>query len=323
MSTLLIAATLAFAVQAPSPTPSPAPTAAPSPAAPTVASVLAAATASDWRPLDPENTMYLELATGRVVMELAPAFAPNHVANVKALVREGYFDGLTINRVQDNYVVQWGDANADNPTTRRQVKTAKDTLPGEFDRAMSPEVPFTPAPDGDVYAAEAGWSNGFPAARDPKAGRTWIPYCYGVLGTARGGATDSGGGKQLFVIIGHSPRHLDRNYTAFGRVVKGIELLSTLPRGSRGLSFYEKPEQRVPIQRVRVAADVPEGERTALQILRTDTPTFRSLVGARRTRTEPGFAFPVGRIEVCNVPIPTKEPEVKALNSAPNDRPLR
>ena len=280
--------------------PEPAPTKAP----PTTASVMAAATASDWRALDPENTLYLELATGRVVIELAPAFAPNHAANVKALVRESYFDGLTINRVQDNYVVQWGDAN--EGAARRPIKTAKETLSGEFDRAMAPDLPFTPAPDGDVYAAEAGWTMGFPAARDPKSGRTWIPYCYGVLGTARGSATDSGGGSQLFVIIGHSPRHLDRNYTAFGRVLKGIELLSTLPRGSGGLGFYEKAEQRVTIDKVRVAADVPAGERTALQVLRTDTDTFRSLVAARRTRTEPGFAFPVGRIEVCNVTIPVK-----------------
>jgi len=301
----MIVGSLAAAAHAgPSPQASPSATPASTPAPPTTASVMAAATAADWRPLDPENTLYLELSTGRVIIEIAPAFAPNHAANVKALVREGYFDGLTINRVQDNYVVQWGDAN--ERAARRPVKTAKETLPGEFDQAMSAAIPFTPSPDGDVYAAEAGWSLGFPAARDPRTGRTWIPYCYGVLGTARGAATDSGGGPQLFVIIGHSPRHLDRNYTAFGRVLKGIELLSTLPRGSGGLGFYEKAEQRVPIQRVRVAADVPEAERTPLQVLRTDTATFKSLVMARRTRTEPGFQYPVGRIEVCNVPIPVK-----------------
>jgi len=299
-----LAASLVAALAIPAAAVAQPPSPAPTPAGPTTASVLAAATAADWRPLDPENTLYLDLTTGRVVIELAPAFAPNHAANVKALVREGYFDGLTINRVQDNYVVQWGDAR--EPPARKPIRTAKATLPGEFDHAIDPDLPFTPAPDGDVYAAEAGWSMGFPAARDPRSGRTWLPYCYGVLGAARGSAVDSGGGAQLFVIIGHSPRHLDRNYTAFGRVVKGIELLSTLPRGSGGLGFYEEPAQRVPIQRVRVAKDLPEAERTPLQVLRTDTDTFRSLVAARRTRTEPGFQYPVGRIEVCNVPIPTK-----------------
>ncbi len=278
----------------------------PTPAPSTTASVQAAATAADWRPLDPENTLYMELATGRVVIELAPAFAPDHAANVKALVREGYFDGLTINRAQDNYVVQWGDANADDPAKRREVRQAKRSLPAEFDRAMGLDVPFTPSPDGDVYASVTGWSMGFPAARDPRSGRTWLTHCYGTLGAGRGNEAASGGGTELFVVIGHSPRHLDRNDTAFGRVVTGIERLSTLPRGTGSLGFYEKPEQRVLIRSIRIAADVPAAERTALQVLRTDTMTFTSLISARRTRAEAWFKNPAGRIEVCNVPVPVK-----------------
>src|ERR1700754_5053138 len=79
------------------------------PAGKTMADVLAAAKPSDWRTLDPENTLYMELAGGRVVIELAPEFAPQHVANVRTLVRGKYFDGLSIMRSQDNFVVQWGD----------------------------------------------------------------------------------------------------------------------------------------------------------------------------------------------------------------------
>ncbi len=277
-----------------------------SPPSPTTASVLAAASAWDWRPIDPENTLYLELATGRVVIEMAPTFAPEHAKNVKALAREGYFDGLSIIRVQDNYVVQWGDAEGDSPTARREVRTAKTSLPPEFDRAIGADLPFTPSPDGDVYAPQTGWSMGFPAARDPKSGRTWLVHCYGALGTARGNDPTSGNGSQLFVVIGHSPRHLDRNDAVFGRVVKGIELLSTLPRGTGPLGFYEKPEQLVVIRSVKVAADVPAADRTPLQVLRTDTATFKSLIAARQTRLEEWFKNPTGRIEVCNVPIPVK-----------------
>ena len=277
-----------------------------SPSGPTTASVLASTKPVDWRPLDPENTLYLELPGGRVVIEMAPAFAPQHVSNVKALVREKYFDGLQILRVQDNYVAQWGDGNGDDPAKRRAIKEAKAALPAEFDQAMSPGLPFTASPDGDVYAPETGWSQGFPVARDVKSGRAWITHCYGTLGTARGNDAGSGGGTQLFVIIGHSPRHLDRNDTAFGRVVKGIEHLSTLPRGTGALGFYEKPEQRTTITSIRVAADVPAAERTALEVLRTDTPSFASLIDARRTRSEEWFKNPAGRIEVCNVPVPTR-----------------
>src|SRR5205814_392139 len=107
---------------------------------PTMAEVLASSKPGDWRQLDPENTLYLELANGRVVIELAPAFAPAHVANVKALAREHYYDGLAIVRVQDNYVVQWADPDADKPASARKIQNAKRTLPGEFDRSIDPSL---------------------------------------------------------------------------------------------------------------------------------------------------------------------------------------
>jgi peptidylprolyl isomerase len=110
-------------------------------------------------------------------------------------------------------------------------------------------------------------------------------------------------------VIGHAPRHLDRNVTLLGRVVKGIELLSALPRGTGALGFYEKPEQRVPIKTIRVASDVPEAERSQIEILRTDTPTFRKLIEARRNRREEWFQAPAGHIEIGNVPIPVRAPK--------------
>jgi peptidylprolyl isomerase len=279
---------------------------------PTSAEVLERSAPSDWRALDPENTLYLELATGRVVLELAPDFAPAHVANIKALAREKYFDGLVILRVQENYVVQWGDP-ADpekEPAKVRPIKTAKDALPGEFARAAG-GVPFTKLADGDIYAPEAGHADGFPAARDPKSGRAWLAHCYGALGVGRGNTADSGNGSSLYVVIGHAPRHLDRNITLAGRVVKGMELLSVLPRGTGPLGFYEKPAQYVPIKRVRLAADVPAAERTDLDLLRTDTATFEAFVAARRHRREEWFLDPVGHVELCNVPLPTRPAAVR------------
>ncbi len=277
------------------------------PSGTTLAGVLAASKPEDWRPLDPENTLYLELATGRVVIELAPGFAPGHVANVKALVREHYFDGLAIIRAQDNYVVQWGDPDAEKPDRARKIEHAKRTLPAEFDRVLDAKLPFTRLPDGDVYAPEVGFSGGFPVARDPKSGRMWLVHEYGMMGSGRDVAADSGGGTELFVVIGQAPRHLDRNDTLLGRVVQGIELLSTLPRGTGALGFYEKPEQRVPIKSIRVAADVPAAERSALEVMRTDSPAFRDLIEARRNRREDWFHYQAGRIELCNVPIPVRK----------------
>lgn len=270
--------------------------------APTMQELLAASKPADWRAPDPENVLYLELATGRVVLELAPAFAPAHVANVKALAREGYFDGLAIVRVHDNYVVQWGDPEAGSPEAQRPMRSAHRTLPPEFDRPAA-DLPLTLLPDPDTYAPEVGFAQGFPAARDGAGGRAWLVHCYGMLGAGRDNAPDSGGGAELYVVIGHAPRHLDRNVTLLGRVLSGIELLSALPRGTAALGFYEKPEQRVPILHLRVAADVPAEERTQLEVLRTDTATFQALVEARRNRREEWFQRAAGRIEICNVPL--------------------
>src|SRR5277367_4307316 len=233
---------------------------------PITADILSNSTPADWRSLDPENTLYMELASGRVVIELAPAFAPNHVANVKALVRERYYDGLAIIRVQDNYVVQWADPNAEKAGQARKIQHAHATLPAEFDRAFDPKLPFTPLPDKDVYAPEAGFSGGFPVARDPQTGKMWLVHCYGMVGAGRDNAPDSGGGTELYAVIGHAPRQLDRNVTLLGRVVQGMELLSSLPRGTGAMGFYEKPEQMLPVKSIRVAADVPEAERSNLEI---------------------------------------------------------
>ncbi|MDB6035727.1 MAG: peptidylprolyl isomerase [Verrucomicrobiales bacterium] len=273
---------------------------------PTMADILAASQPADWRPLNPENTLYIELPTGRVVIELAPNFAPNHVDNVKALAREHYFDGLAIVRAQDNYVVQLADPNAEKPELKRKIKNGKATLPPEFERETDPKLPFTRLPDGDVYAPEVGFSDGFPVARDPKSKKMWMVHCYGMLGAGRDNTVDSGGGTELYVVIGHAPRQLDRNVTLLGRVVKGIELLSVLPRGTGNMGFYERPDQLVPLKSIRVAADVPAAERTNLEILRTDKPIFGKLIESRRNRPEAWFHFQPGHIELCNVPIPVR-----------------
>jgi peptidylprolyl isomerase len=276
------------------------------PAASSMTAVLAATHPGDWRGLDPENTLYVELASGRVIIELAPGFAPRHVTNVKALAREHYWDGLAIVRVQDNYVVQWADPNAEKPDLARPIQHAQRTLPAEFDRMLDADLPFTPLPDGDVYAPAVGFSGGFPVARDRRAGRIWLVHGYGMVGAGRDNAPDSGGGTELYVVIGQSPRHLDRNVTLLGRVVQGMELLSALPRGTGPMGFYEKSEQRVPLVAVRVAADVPPAERTDLEIMRTDTPAFQALIESRRNRREEWFQRPAGRIEICSVPVPVR-----------------
>ncbi len=92
-------------------------------------------------------------------------------------------------------------------------------------------------PDGDVYAPEVGFSGGFPAARSSALRRTWLAHCYGMVGVGRDLDVRSGSGAEMYVVIGHAPRHLDRNVALVGRVVQGVELLSSLPRGSADMGF--------------------------------------------------------------------------------------
>ena len=277
---------------------------------PSMAEVLAASRPSDWRPLDPDNTLYVELPGGRVVIELTPRFAPLHVANIKALARAHYFDTLSIIRVQDDYVVQWGDPDNRHPTPAAAAK-----IEPEFDSAIPEHMPFTALPDGDVYAPEVGFSDGFPAARSPSLHRTWLAHCYGMVGVGRDLDVRSGSGAELYVVIGHAPRHLDRNVALVGRVVKGMELLSGLPRGSADMGFYAKTQTPLRIKSVRVAADVPQAERSNLEVIRTDSATFTALVESRRNRPEEFFKVPAGRIDLCNVPIAVRERPAAAHSS--------
>lgn len=269
---------------------------------PTTAQVMESAQPTDWRRPDPENTLYLELPAGRVIIELAPRFAPAHVANIKALARDKFFDGLPVARVQDNFVAQWGDADKMRPT-----EAAGRKLPEETVIAWNKSLPIVKLPDADGYAPETGWLDGFPVGIERKpSGQVWMTHCYGVLGVGRDNWPDNGSGAELYAVIGQAPRQLDRNIVVAGRVLRGIELLSALPRGTADLGYYEKPEQRTLITRALVAADLPESERTPLEVLRTDTPLFTKYVEARRNRRDDWYLVPAGHTDVCSISIPVR-----------------
>ena len=270
----------------------------------TMQDVLEASQPSEWRALDPNKTVYMELASGRVIIELAPAFAPEHSKNIVALVKEKYFDGLSINRSHDNFVVQWGDPEEDEKK-RRTFRLAKQQLPAEFVR-KSDGLAFTRLPDVDGWAQHVGFVEGMPAAKNTVTNQAWLAHCYAMVGAGRGLEADSSNGSELYVVIGQSPRQLDRNITTVGRVIQGMELLSILPRGTGPLGFYEKAEQRTPIKSVRLMADVAAEDRTAIEIMRTDTESFSQLVEARRNRRDDFYKTPAGHIDLCNVPIPTR-----------------
>ena len=270
-----------------------------------IAELLAISKPAEWRPLDPEQTLYMEVATGRVVIMLAPDFAPRHVENIRKLARAHWYDGLAITRVQDNFVTQWGDPLNSTP------EVGEKRLPAELTRPVAGLL-FTRLTDPDSYAPEVGFAGPFPAARSLRDGEAWAVHCYGMVGVGRDNDPTTAIGTELYVVIGHAPRQLDRNVAVVGRVVKGIELLSALPRGTGELGFYDQPEQRVPIQWIRVAAELPPAERLPLEVLRSDSPTFARVIEVRRNRRDAWYKVPAGRIDVCNVPLPVREAAPKA-----------
>jgi peptidylprolyl isomerase len=266
----------------------------------TTAEIIASAKPGDWRKLDPADTLYLELPGGRVVIELSRHFASDHVAAIRTLAAARYWDGLAITRVQDNFVAQWGD-----PDNTKPLPKISRMLP-EFARHPGKELPFTPLPDADGWAEQSGFSASMAAARD--GSQVWLAHCYGAVGVGRDNAPDSGTGNELYVVIGQSPRQLDRNVAVVGKVWRGMELLSSLPRGTGdGLGMYEKPEQRVPIKSLHLATEVPEAERTDLEVLRDDRQVFAQFVESRRNRKDGWYVHPAGHIDVCNINVPVRD----------------
>ncbi len=256
--------------------------------------IIAAAPATAWLAIDPDDIMVMDTAAGQMVIQLAPLFAPDHVRAIKQLVRRGEFDDGRIVRVQDNYVVQW----AARPDPSRPPAPP---LPAEYERPLA-GLAFTPSPYKDSYA-EAGWAAGWQAARDPAAGTAWLAHCYGTVGVGRENPPDTGDGTELYTVIGHGPRHLDRNIANVGRVLAGIEPHAALPRGSEALGFYKSEAQRVKITRVRLASQIPGFPKW--HMMDTASPSFAAVVQARANRTG-FFVRPAGAADLCTLKVPVR-----------------
>ena len=264
--------------------------------------IVAGAPASAWKTIDPDNLLVMDLATGgRVVVQLAPDFAPVHVANIKALARGGYWSGASIYRVQDNYVAQWGLNQSDKPWP--EGVTAKP--PAEYTRALK-GLAVKPLGFADPYAPGAGFAAGWPVAYSPKAGWANLAHCYGSVGVGRDLSPDTGTGGELYAVIGHAPRHLDRNIAVVGRVIEGIDKLSSLPRGTEALGFYKDKAQNVPTTSIRLATDMPAAERPVFEYLDTDGASFASYLRVRANRHDDFYIRPAGGVDLCNVQVPVR-----------------
>ena len=316
--------------------------------APSPGEIVAAAPTNDWVAIAPSDLLVMTLAPDRdgnkrqvTIQLMPPPFSQGWVGNIRKLAAAHWWDGLSINRVQDNYVVQWGDPDGEDkakakplPTGIRSISerdylAAMPRMRGGLEGAFRTTTDMMDA-DGvpgaselstkaeelaaatrkrfraDPYAESHVLAEGWPFAVNWAQGQAWPVHCYGMVGVGRDLSPDTGSGAELYTVIGHAPRHLDRNIALVGRVVEGVEHLSSLPRGTGALGFYEKAEQRVPIQSIRLASELPAVKQPMFQYLSTESETFARYADARANRRDPFFIVPAGGADICNVPVPVR-----------------
>jgi peptidylprolyl isomerase len=268
--------------------------------------------ADTWRDVSPDNLVLIETKYGTVAVELSPEFAPNHVARMRKLLRAHFYDGLTFYRVIDGFVAQGGadqdtSATANAPVNPEILKNWP-RMKAELDTTLPASVPFTPLGNPDLVAPEVGHVNGFPAGRDPKTGKTWIVQCPGVFAFARDNAEDTAT-TEFYIVIGEAPRRLDRNLTAFGRVLSGMQYLQKLNRGNPDVDsgVIQDVSQRDPILHMTLASELPAKDRPHYQVMRTDSAAFAALKDAKR-HPAPEFyhrgGFP--NLDICGVSAPVR-----------------
>jgi peptidylprolyl isomerase len=257
------------------------------------------APADAWRGLDPENTLLLDLPAGQVVIELRPDLAPLHVERIKMLARAKFYDGLKFHRVIEGFVAQGGDPKGDG--------TGGSTLPdikAEFAGDTAKLTNFV-AIGRDRTAARVGFIDGLPAAAQPEALRSflaeksvkvWGAHCPGAMSMARSTPPDSAN-SQFFLVIGDARQSLDTRYTVWGYIVDGFDHTRRINRG-------EPPAKPTTIMRMRIAADVPPEKRPKLEVMRTESPAFKSFVDAMRLRREDGFVR-----DLCDIKAPRRSGE--------------
>lgn len=310
----------------------------------TPGSIVAAAPAEDWVAIAPDDLLVMALAPDRdgnprtVTIQLMPApFSQGWVENIRTLAKQHWWDGTNVYRVQDNYVVQWGGGAVEKQEPEGLNVVPESEYP-VYINEIEADPEGTPPPiavagceqdnsctdysqthgakrrrivaaalEQDPYAKRPLFRTGWPLALDTESYRVWPVHCYGMVGVARG-IDNTGSGGDLYAVIGHAPRQLDRNIALVGRVIEGIEHLSSLPRGKGDLGFYEddEAERRVPILSARLGSELPEGEQPKFEYLSTERASFAAYVHARANRQDDFYKVPAGGVDICNAPVPVR-----------------
>ncbi|MDB5461713.1 MAG: peptidylprolyl isomerase [Phenylobacterium sp.] len=263
------------------------------PPAPAQPSAPAAPGPADWRTPDPNDVLVIDTNKGRILVEMIPEVAPQHVARMRELAHENFFDGQRFFRVIEDFMDQTGD-----PQNSGQGGSSKPNVPAEFTFRRSADLPFVMAADQTV--AEIGFVKSLPVmsqsmmlgamTKDQKV-TAWGLYCQGVAGMARDDNPDSGN-SQFFLMRGPFPS-LEKKYTAWGRVISGMDAVKAIKVGE------PVPDPQDRMERVRLLADLPEASRPKVRVIDPKGPWFKAEI--ERVRAAKGADF-----SACNVDIPAE-----------------
>jgi peptidylprolyl isomerase len=294
---------------------------------------VAAAPASDWVAIAPSDLLVMDLAADakgkarRVVIQLMPApFSQGWVGNIRKLAAAHWWDGTAIVRVQDNYVTQWGDPDGEDLAKAKKLPDGLAVVPeSEYKRdyeGVTFESIWNFGPTNlktgvtkyhfrlpDPYAQAYVFNGAFPLGLVKDIGSNSLApvHCYGMVGVGRNLSPDTGTGAELYTVIGHAPRHLDRNIALVGRIIEGMEHMSSLPRGTGALGFYETPEERTKILSVSLMSQMGNDKPLpTYEYLNTESESFAKYADTRANRRDPFFITPAGGADICNIPVPVR-----------------
>ncbi|MGB1199311.1 MAG: peptidylprolyl isomerase [Thalassotalea sp.] len=257
--------------------------------------------ADEWRKLDLQNTVLLTLPHGKVVIELAPQFAPKNVAQFQQLTRSGHYNGNKFYRVIDGFVAQGGPKDG----SKVDKAVAQLVLEGEF--SVDENFTFTQVQTNDMFVEQTGFKDGFALGLDTKEQKAWMLHCPGIIAMARTTAADTAT-SHFYITNGQATRYLDRLMTVFGRVVYGMNHIQAIKRtdaikGDTPIS----EEEYTPMISMQLMSDVPEKDRIIIEVANTNTDEYRKKLAKRRAR-ENAFFFkkPPPVLDICQTPVASR-----------------
>lgn len=257
---------------------------------------------STWRKLALNNTVLLTLPHGKVVIELAPQFAPKHVSQFSELTKQGFYDGTKFYRVIDGFVAQAG------PKDGSKKDKSVSLLAMESEWHPDSNWSYTPVQQQDLFAQQTGFKDGFAlayqAGKKDSSANAWLTHCPGTLAMARNNEADSAS-SHFYFVIGQAPRYLDRVMTIFGRVVYGMHHIQAIQRTEVVEGEYAVDHRNFSkIISMQLMRDVAENEKVRIEVENTESTAFIERLVRRRTR---GSAFfykkPPQVLDVCQIPI--------------------